>query len=207
MSTSVKDIHTKVLGDTSYRFRSPAVHDSAKLRRTLTLQRVRRPDRIEFLVASRVGIKAMAEKAGEIEEGDRQLALVEEFHELSVPVKEDDLDEIDPVRRAALLKEKEEERKARLQEIYPEVHAIEANLERHHPPYAELKADVEYWDAISRIEVVRLLLVEIDGEPVVPDEDGIMAESAYLAIDRNHRVSLATMAFGLLSISEKQRKN
>lgn len=207
MSMSTGDIHELTLDDTLYRFRTPRVHDTAKLRRVLTLQRVRRPDPIEFLVAARAGLTQMAELAGDPEEGARQVELLERFHELMKPTDEDELEEVDPVRRAEHFNKLEDERKEQLQAIYPDVHAIEANLERHHPPYAELKADRDYWDDVSRIEVVRLLLVGIGEGRVVPGEDGLMAEGSYQMIPRDHRMPLATFAYRLLAPREDERKN
>lgn len=207
MSVSTKDHHDCPIGEKTYRFRTPRVHDSARLRRSLALQQVRCPDAVEFLVAGRVGIEQMAAAAGEQQEGARQVELFEEFHRLLKPTVEDELEEVDPVRRAEELERREQERKERLSAIYPEVHAIEANLERHHPPYAELRADRGYWEDVSRVEVVRLLLSYIGTSKMPRDENGFLTEEAYGLIPKKHRIPLATFAFGLMSPSETQRKN
>lgn len=201
------DLHTCTLDGTDYVFRTPDVHDPARAARLLTRQRVRRPSAIEFRVAGAAGIAAMAEAARQPEEGERQAGLWARFHELAVPIGEDSLDEPDVERRAALLKLREGERQAELAAIWPQIEAIEGNLERHWQPYADLKADRDFWDAVSRVEIVRLLLVARDGASLPRDDDALVTQDAYKAIPRPHREPLATFALRLIAPDEDQRKN
>jgi hypothetical protein len=207
MATSVKDSHPCPIEGVEYRFRTPSLYDPAKARRILTLQRVRRPALAEFRVASLAGIAALADTAGMPEEGARQCALIEEWYRIMDPIREDDLDEPDSIRRGEELVRRETERRERIAAIYPDVLAIEANLERHWQAYAELKADREYWDDISRIEIVRLLVTHVAGVAVDLDDEGMMAPPNYQAIPAAHRMPLATFGFGLLSPNEARRKN
>lgn len=209
---SVNDLHECALPDgaggvTSYWLRTPTVYDPAKARRLLARQRVRRPGAHEFQVASLAGVRALAEVISDPAEGERQQALLEEWYALLDPLREEDVDEPDFEARAAALARREAERVAALQRLYPSVSAIEANLERHWPSYAELLADRNYWDDVSRIEIVRLLLVR-QGPGALPlDDESMLTGAAYQAIPPAHRVPLATFAFALLTPGESQRKN
>lgn len=207
MLPSVKDLQPLEIDGTRYLFRTPTVYDPARARRILTRQRVRRPALAEFRVSALAGIDRLAETAGMPEEGERQKALIEEWYRIMKPVSEEDIDEADLAKRGEELVRLETERRARIAALYPEVSAIEANLERHWQPYAELLADRTYWDDVSRIEIVRLLLVQIDGDPVPLDDEDMMAGEAYQGLPPAHRIPLATFAFGLLGPSETQRKN
>ena len=207
MLASVNDLHDCLIAGTLYQFRSPDIFDQAKIRRSLRQQKVRHPSAAEFRVAALAGVKAMAEIAGEPDEGARQAALVGDWFELQVPTDEDDIDEPDLVARGEIVAEKETERMASLRAITPEVMAIRANLERHWPDYAALLGDSDYWDDVSKIEVVRLLLVSISGGAVkMPGEDFI-APQIYQSIPVKHRMALATFAFHLLGPDGGTRKN
>lgn len=212
MLASVNDLHLLELGGRRYWLRTPDVYDGPKIRRVLTRQRLRRPELIEFRLAALAGIAAMAAATGEAAEGESQSAAIEEWYQLLEPLDEDAIDEPDFEARAAELARRQAERRARQQALLPTVAAVEANLERHWQPYAELKADREYFDDVSRIDAVRLLLVRIGangtGGGVLPrDEHGMLDQAAYLAIPRGDRAALATFAFGLLAPDETQRKN
>lgn len=214
---SVNDLHECALPDgaggvTSYWLRTPTVYDPAKARRLLARQRVRRPGAHEFQVASLAGVRALAEVISDPAEGERQKALLEQWYGLLVPLREEDIAEPDLEVRAAELTRLEGERAAAMQQIFSTVSAIEANLERHWPSYAELLADRNYWDDVSRIEIVRLLLVRIghNGSPggeLPRDDEGLLTGAAYQAIPPEHRVPLATFAFALLTPGASQRKN
>lgn len=207
MTTSVNDLHPLSLGGVKYEFRTPTVYDKPKMRRLLTRQGVRRPLPNELRVAAIAGIAQMAATVGDAEAGEDQIALIDEWYKLLPATDEQDVDEADMDKRAAIVAEREATRKARIKAIYPDVAAIEANLERHHPPYRELIADGNYWDDISRIDSVRLLLDRIDGQQLPRDGDELVDAAVYQAIPDPHRVDLATFAFALLAPSEAQRKN
>lgn len=206
MTTSIPDLDCP-LGGRAYRFRAPDVYDPARARRFLTRHKVRRPSLTEFRVVALAGVEALARQVGDEDEGLRQQAVLSEWYELIEPVSEDDIDEPDFELRAVELAAREEERKARQAALQAQAMMIEANLERHWPPYAELLADRQFWDEVSRIDVVRLLLETIDGTPVRRDGDGLMTEAAYQAIPADHRLALATFAFRLLAPDETARKN
>lgn len=201
------NLHTCPVGGVDYLFRAPTVYDAAKMRRLLARQRVRRPSLIELRVAAMAGVAAMAEAAGEPEEGIRQKELVEDWYRLLEETQEDDIDEPDLEKRAAEFARLEGERKNELAKIYPQIAAIEANLERHHTPYAELLADQGYWDDVSRIEIVRLLLLCRDKVTMGRDEEDMLTEVDYQSIPKAHRMPLATFAFRLMAPDESQRKN
>lgn len=201
------EIRVEEIGGRRYGLRAPDLHDPARARRILTRQGVRRPSLTEFKVASLQGIEKIAEQAGEVAEGARQRETLERWYELLVPVDEDALEEPNPIERAKAAMHMEAERQRSIVAIYPDVQAIEATLERHWPPYAELLADRTFWDDVSRIEIVRLLLVEADGAKLPRDDEGMLTEDAYRAIPRAHIMPLATAAFRLLSPDEAQRKN
>lgn len=207
MQDSVDDLQVHAIGASTYRFRTPDLYDPPKMRRVLGRQRVRRPSTVEIRVAALRGIEELAERVDEPDEGRHQKAILEEWYALLDPIREDDIDEPDPMKRGEELLARERARRERIAAIYADVMAIEANLERHWPPYADLTADRTYWDDVSRIEVVRLLLVSIDGRRVDRDEDGMMAPAAYRAIPPQHRVELANFAFGLMTIDEGLAKN
>lgn len=208
MISSTNDLHECRLGETSYWFRTPDVYDPAKARRVLTRQRVRRPAPHEFQVAAMAGVAALAEVVGDAAEGQRQRALLEDWYRLIVPTDENEIDEPDLMARGEELLRLEQTRNAAMQAIYPDIAAIEANLERHWPPYAELLADRSFWDDVSRIEIVRLLLSRVGAVAPPRDDEGLMAQSAYQTLlPPEHRVPLATFAFRLLAPSESQRKN
>jgi hypothetical protein len=201
------DLHPCPLGGTDYVFRTPDVYDPPRARRLLTRQRVRRPSAMEMQVASLAGVAAMATATGEAEEGEAQADLLRQFHKLVEPIAEDAIDEPDFERRAEILAAREAVRKAALLKIWPEVTAIHANLERHWPPYAELLADRNFWDEVSRIDMTRLLLVSVGGRVLGRDDDGLVTQAEYRAIPRAHRGELGSFAFGLLEPDETQRKN
>lgn len=207
MVANTKETQACPIGGVNYLFRTPDVYDPARARRVLTRQRVRRPALDEFRVAAIAGVGALAVAVGEPAEGQRQRELLEDWYRLMKPIDEDDLDEPDLERRAAELAQLKAAREAELQDIFPQIAAIEANLERHWQPYAELKADRDFWDDVSRIDIVRLLLVSIDGRTLARGDDGLIGQDAYQRIDKGHRLALAQFAFGLLEPDETTRKN
>ncbi|AKM09878.1 hypothetical protein [Croceicoccus naphthovorans] len=207
MLASVQDRHICEIGGTKYGFRTPTLYDPAKMRRILGRQKVRRPSATEFRVAALAGLGEMAKVAGETEEGERQQAIVERWYELLKPIDEDDIDEPDFEKRAVMKSAQETERLVEMTAMRADVMAIEASLERHWPPYAELVADRDYWDEVSRIEVVRLLLESIHGQSLPHDEDGMLQADIYRSIPPAHRVELATFAFRLMAPEGPQRKN
>lgn len=201
------DLHPCTIGGTDYVLRTPDVYDPARLRRFMGRQGVRqRPAVIELLVCARAGLTAMAQIAGAAEEGERQAELFEEYYKLLDPVNEDDIDEPDAERRAGIVAQQEAVRAARRVEIYPQVQAIGASLERHWPDYYQLKADRDFWDEVSEIDVVRLLLVSVGGTPVRQDDDRLLTQAAYKAIPAEHRSPLARFAFGLFAPNAGQKK-
>lgn len=207
MTASTKEDLSCPIGGVDYRFRTPDVYDPARARRVLTRQRVRRPSIEEFRVAALAGVAALAAAVNDPEEGIRQRELVEDWYRLLKPVEEDEIDEPDLELRGAELARLKAEREAALQEIFPQIAAIEANLERHYQPYAELLADRNFWDDVSRIDIVRLLLVSIDGRPLARADDGLLRQDVYQSIEKAHRLALAQFAFGLLEPDETTRKN
>jgi hypothetical protein len=204
---SVRDIHTCTLDGTDYGFRTPTPYDVPTLRRTLGRQGLRRPLTDEFRVCGVAGIAALGERAGDPEEAERQTDVFESWYKLLVPHKEDELDEPDLEERAVQLAELERARQAKLEELLPEIAAIEAMLTRHWPPYAELLADRHYYDEISEIDVVRLLLVRIGDLAVLPDREGLLPGDRYRQIPSLHRRALAQFATGLLTQDETATKN
>ena len=209
------DLHPCLLGGRTYVFRTPDVYDPARARRLLARQRVRRGTLTEFRLTALAGVAALAAAVGDAEEGERQAVLVEEFYQLLEPIDEDTIDEPDLELRAAEVARREAAAQDRMRAIGAQILAIQANLERHWGPYAELKADSDYWDEVSRIDMVRLLLVSIDpgsgsgagAAAVARDDDGLASQAVYHQIPAEHRMPLATFAFGLLAPGETQRKN
>lgn len=217
MTISVNDQHHLTLGDTIYWLRTPTPYDMPRMRRLLGRQGVRRPLPNELRVAALAGIAGMAAAVGDAAEGEAQQAIIEDWYRLSVPTDENDVEEPDGEKRAAEVERREADRKARMKAIYPDVAAIEANLERHHSPYAELVADGRYWDDVSRIDAVRLLLMRTEpvgrkitdpAPPPLPrDRDDLVEAAVYQSIPDAHRFDLATFAFALLAPTDAQRKN
>lgn len=202
------DLHRCTLKGATYLFREPTIYDPAIVRRILTRQKVRRPMADEFRIAAVHGIARMGEAVGDVAEAERQAGLIEEWYKLSTATSEDDIDEPDFEQRSARLAELERTRKDRLIALLPEIKAIEANLERHWQAYADLQADRNYWDDISRIEIVRLMLVGVEGQPpYARDEEGLLTAAAYRSIPSAHRLDLATFAFELQAPDEATRKN
>lgn len=204
---SLSALHPVTLDGTAYVFRTPDIYDPARARRLLGRQGVRRPGPMEFRVAAQAGVTALAETAGDPAEGARQAALLDDWYALSEPIAEDDIDEPDLDLRTAELARRRAEQTAGQHAIWAQIAAIEANLERHWMPYAELKTDRVYWDDVSRIDLVRLLLVSRDGAVLLRDDDGLVTQSLYASIKAAHREPLATFAFRLLAPDETQRKN
>ena len=207
MSMSVNDMHRCAIGEADYWFRTPTAFDAPRIRRQLTRQGVRRPHETEIRIIALAGIDALAKAADDPAEGERQKAVMEEWYTLVEPVREDDIDEPDFEKRAVLLAERERERLGRMGELLPEATAIEANLSRHWPPYAELLADRAYWDEISQIEVVRLLLARIGAADILRDADGMMTDAAYVALPAAHKPVLSAFASRLMMPDEATRKN
>ena len=208
MTMSVKDQHDLTLGGTTYWLRTPTPYDMPRMRRLLTRQGIRRPAANELRVAALAGLMEMAEIADAAAEGERQRAVIERWYELMPPLDENDFDEPDQERRHAEMAGREAERRDERAALYADVMAIEANLERHFPPYAELIADLRYWDDVSRIDAVRLLLVRIGDDGHLPrDRDDLVDAGVYQALPEGDRVQLATFAFTLLTPSEASRKN
>lgn len=208
MLASTKDLHDCTLGGRTYWFRTPGVYDLPKMRRVLRKQGVRRPDRTEMRICAQIGIRRVAEAGGWPEgEGDRQADVIGQWYELMTPPDENLIDEVDLDKRAAILAQLEAARQAEIAALYPEVLAIEAALERHWPAYADLAADATYWDELSRIDAVRVLIERIDDAQVRKDGEGLAEQAAYLAIPPEHRLALGTFALALLAPSETQRKN
>lgn len=207
MLASVKDQHDLTIGETTYWLRTPTPYDKPRMRRLLARQGVRRPNATELRVAALAGIAQMAAATGQAAEGEAQAAIIERWYELMPPIDENDVEEPDGEKRAAEVARREADRRAEMNALYPDVAAIEANLERHHPPYAELVADSRYWDDVSRIDAVRLLLMRT-GDGVLPrDRDDMLDAAVFLTIPEAHRFELATFAFTLLTLTEPQRKN
>lgn len=207
MIASVKDEYDLKLGGATYWLRAPSPYDLPKMRRLLTRQGVRRPTPTDLRVAALAGIEQMSKATGEVEEGERQRDVIERWYELMPAVDENDVDEPDGEKRAAIIAERTAERRAEATAIYPDVAAIEANLERHHPAYRELVADGRYWDDVSRIDAVRLLLTRTNAGVLPRDHDDLVEVGVYMAIPEADRFRLATFAFELLSLSDIRRKN
>jgi hypothetical protein len=206
MPESIPDLECAI-GGRVYRFRAPDVYDPARARRYLTRQRVRRPSLLEFRVVALAGIEKLAETVGDPDEGERQQAIIREWYDLVEPTRADDIDEPDLELRAAEVARLERVRLARQGELQAEAMMIEATLERHWPPYAELLADRHFWDEVARIDIVRLLLDSIDGRTQRRDAEGLLTQEAYRAIPDEHRAPLATYAFRLMAPDEETRKN
>lgn len=207
MLSSVKDLHKCEIGTATYWLRTPTSYDRPLIRHRLGRQRLRRPSQTEFRVAGLTGLTALGEASGEQAEAARQRAVFERWHELLVPLSEDDIDEPDFELRAAEMARRGEEQRAEREAIFAEVLAIEASLSRHWSPYAELVADRTLFDEVSDIEVVRALLMRIGTVAVPRDEDERMTDAAYQALPPAHRGPLAVFAHRLLQPSETQRKN
>lgn len=207
MTAMPEETHPCPVGGTTYLFRTPTLYDPAIIRRQLTRQRVRRPGRMELNIAALHGLAMLAEAVDDVAEGERQQAVLREWHKLLEPIDEDQIDEPDLEARAAEVARQDAVRKARLLELQAEVAAIEATLERHWQPYAELLADRTYWDEIAQIETVRLLLIRADERELLRDKDGLLTSAAYRSVPAEHRGALAHFAFGLMSLDETQRKN
>ena len=201
------EIQYEELDGVRYGFRTPTLYDPARARRILTRQGIRYPSLVELQMAARHGIVRVAETAGDVAEGERQAEILERFHEAIKPVDENAIDEPDPIRRGETYAKAEEERSRILTELYPEVRAIEAVLERHWPPYAELLADKNFYDDVSRIEMVRLLLVSQDGVDLPRDEEDMLTQSGYQMLPKAHRVPLSSIAFRLIAPDEARTKN
>lgn len=204
---SVQGENVFPIGGTTYAFATPTVYDMPKLRRRLTREGVRLPTRRDFEAAAIAGLRALAEAAGEPEEGARQVELVERFYAALVPTQEDEIDEPDLEKRFAIVKEREEARQAELAAVTPEVLLIQANLQRHWPAWRELRADEDYWTDLSRIDTVRLLLTHRDGVAQPRDKDGWLTQAAYAALPDPHLVPLGIFAMGLFAPTETERKN
>lgn len=207
MTSSTKGQHDCPVNGKVYWFRTPTVYDLPTVRRSLTRRMVRRPAQREFEVAAMAGIAALADAVGEPEEGERQRLLMEEWYRLRVETDEDEIDEPDFELRAAEVIRLEAERIAAQEEIVPSIVAIQAHLERHWPDYAELVADRRFWDDVSNIDLVRLLLVRIDGSEVRRDADGLMLDGDYQALPEADRPVLTAFGLRLLVPTETQRKN
>ncbi|UZW55557.1 hypothetical protein NUH86_01760 [Sphingobium sp. JS3065] len=199
--------HVKTLGGVDYAFRRPDLYDLPAMRRRLRMARVRRPSLLEYRTIGAEGARRIGEAAGDAVEGTRQAEIIERWYDLLVPLDEDKIDEPDLEARARLFEQQQAERRAEMAALYPDVLAIEANLDRHSSDWAELKADADYWEEISRIDAVRLLLVEIGGRTFPRDADGLMIEEGYQSIPAQHRLHLGTFALGLLAPDEVTRKN
>lgn len=207
MLMSVDELHRVEFGGCEYWLRTPTVYDEARLRRTLGRQRIRRPDMAELRVAALAGVEAMAEAVGDREEGARQRQLLEDWYEATKPIREDDIDEPDLEARAVEFKRRKVAAEVEAGRLWPQVAAIEANLERHCPAYAELLADRNYWDEVSRIDVVRLLLARRADIALARDGEDMLTPSAYRSIPIEHRIPLANACFKLLAPDEDREKN
>lgn len=203
---NASDMHLKKIGDREYWFRAPTLYDLPKMRRRLRKEGVRRPQMDEYRAAALAGVAAMADATGEAQEGERQSALIDRWYQLAVPTDENDLDEPDFEKRAAQLESLEKARRGEIAKLYPEILLIEANLDRHFAPWRDMRADADYYDEISRIDSVRLLLREIDGRKLPIDKDDLIIEQSYGLVDEEHRMMLGTFALQLLvpSVAEKK---
>ncbi|MEV5033682.1 hypothetical protein MRBLMC3_002919 [Sphingobium sp. LMC3-1-1.1] len=207
MTTVMDHRPLKTLGGVDFVFRRPDLYDLPAMRRRLRMARVRRPTLLEYSAIGAAGARRIGEAAGDPAEGARQAEIIERWYELMVPLDEDKIDEPDLEARAKLFAQQQQERREEIASLYPDVLAIEANLDRHCQDWAELKADADYWEEISRIDAVRLLLVEIGGKVFPRDADGLMIEDGYQSIPPQHRLPLGTFALGLLAPDETIRKN
>lgn len=208
MTVCTTDQHDLTLGSTTYWFRTPTPYDLPKMRRLLTKQGVRRPTQNEFRVAALAGVRSMATIVDQEAEGEAQCALIEEWYKLVEPIDENAISEPDGEKRAAIVAARDAERREKISAIYADIMAIEANLERHHPPYAELVADGRYWDDVSRIEAVRLLLVRTEQGGTLPrDRDDLVDGPVYIALPEADKLRLGTFGFTLLAPGDAKRKN
>lgn len=209
MLPNTRELHACEVGDETFWFRTPTSFDLPRMRRQLTREMIRRPQLHEFKIASLAGIMALGEQVGEPEEAERQRGVIEQWYELLVPLREDDIDEPDQDKRLIELAEQQAERSAAQLAIIGEFMAIEANLERHWPPFAELLADRRYWDELSKIMAVRLLLSK-RGSMVLEREGQdrlVLSDAAFLALPNAAMLTLVTFAESLLAPGETQRKN
>ncbi|AMK18698.1 hypothetical protein [Sphingobium sp. MI1205] len=208
MTTVLNDHrHVKTLGGVDYAFRRPDVYDLPAMRRRLRIARVRRPTIGEYRAIGAEGARRIGEAAGDAAEGARQAEIIERWYDLLLPFDEDSIDEPDLEARAKLFAQEQAERRQEMAKLYPDVLAIEANLDRHCQDWAELRADADFWEEISRIDSVRLLLTEIGGRVFPRDADGLMIEEGYQSIPAQHRLQLGTFALSLLTPDEATRKN
>ena len=201
------ELHRCELGDEEYWLRTPTVFDVPRLRRELTRQGVRRPQLQEFRIAALAGIAALGEAAGEPEEAARQGAVMEQWYALLTPISEDEIEEPDLVKRGEILQQQLEQHASERTVIISEVLRIQANLERHWAPYADLVADRRYWDDVSQIMAVRVLLRRRGLVKLECDADGLLSEAAFLELPRDAVTPLAKFAEALLVPDEAQRKN
>ena len=201
------ELHRCELGDEDNSLRPPTVLDVPRLRRELTRQGVRRPQLQEFRIAALAGIAALGEAAGEPAEAVRQGAVMQQWYDLLTPPSEDEIEEPDLIKRGEILQQQLEQRASDQAAIVSEVIAIEANLERHWPAYADLIADRRYWDDVSEIMAVRLLLRRRGMIQLERGPDHLLTEAAYLGLPQGDTGPLATFASALLAPDEAQRKN
>lgn len=201
------ELHRCELGDEEYWLRTPTVFDVPRLRRELTRQGVRRPQLQEFRIAALAGIAALGEAAGEPEEAAQQRAVMKQWYALLTPISEDEIEEPDLVQRGEILQQQLEQHASERTAIISEVLRIQANLERHWPPYADLIADRRYWDDVSQIMAVRVLLRRRGLIKLECGADGLLSEAAYLRLPQGDTGPLATFASALLAPDEAQRKN
>lgn len=206
MLPSIKELHRCEVGDEEYWLRTPTVFDLPRMRRDVSII-ARRPVLHEFKIASLAGIAAIGELVDEVEEAERQRGVIEQWYEMLVPLREDDIDEPDQEKRTVLLIAQQAERHEAQVAILGEVAAIEANLERHWPPFAQLSADRRYRQDVENIMVVRLLLRKRGTVTLGRDAEGLLAEEAYLALPDAALPALQAFAEALLVPGETQRKN
>lgn len=205
--TTSAETHAVTVGGSNYVLRTPTVFDVAAMRRRLTLHGARRPTLTEFRLTALAGTRELARLAGEPAEGERLCGLISDWYELLPEIVEDDIDEIDQEKRRLLLDAQKAERHAARSALLPSLLAIEATLDRHWSDWRALQADREYYDEVSRIDCVRLLLLSIDGDVLERQAEGLISERLYERVLPAHRLELGTAALALLAPTETERKN
>ncbi len=169
--------------DVSYRLRTPAVYDRARLARACLARGARFWSDAEMRQALIAGISAILAGDDQAEERALRLGEVERWQTLQAAGEAIDI------------------------ELAATVAEIEAVVARHWPPYAGRIADRSFWIEIMAIEAARLLTVNWHGldQPCATDMRGL-TDAALEAIPVSDLKGLALQALALLGPDSREKK-
>lgn len=183
----------------SYYLRAPSYIDRARVKRAVIAQGGRFVRAAEQAQVLRDGIRQIYEQAGDPDEGERLVAVLDEHQAAREAAAVQAL--AGPMTQDSLMETAES-----LPEPSPELLEVVRIVERHYPPYARLRADAEFLEELMGYESLRLLLLGDSKSGDYPRDGESVAAAAMERINADHVLGLTHRAMRLFQPSEEDKK-